>query len=199
MTWLIIVVIMVAAFAPVAYMMPSKRDKALANIRMIARREGLEVDVTQLPKVDAQPHERVSAGGIAREALMECVSYGLRLPKTEGQAARYRLLRNTATEWPVLPAVSWELDGNFKAASFDHAAAGDAYWAILSDIDSLLPDDQLALAVTDDFALFYWRERFGGETADVAAIVTNIRQALNKLADHHQRFFAVVPPEAAPE
>ena len=76
MTWLVIVVVLAAAFAPVAYMMPSKRERALADLRMVARREGLEVDVTYLPKLDAEPHERVSASGKAREARLDCVSYG---------------------------------------------------------------------------------------------------------------------------
>ena len=193
MTAFIIIVLLAAAFAPIAYMMPSKRDRALADLRMIARREGLEVDVTRLPKLDAEPHERVSASGIEREATIDCVSYGVRLPKSSDLRVRYRLLLAPDTEWPVAPGTSWELDLKFKPATADHPIANDRYWAILDELGSLLPVDRLGLAMTDDFALFYWQERLTMETADAAAIVVKIRQALNKLVNHHQKYFAPEP------
>lgn len=195
MAWLIIIVILAAAFAPVAYMMPSKRDKALANLRMIARREGLEVDVTRLPKLDAEPHERVSAGGVERAANTECVSYGLRLPKNDGLAARYRVLVCKATQWPVREHSDWQLDDTFAAADADHPSAGETYWTILAELEPLLPADRLALAISDDFALFYWRERLGEEALEPAELVANIRQALNKLVEYHQNSFPPARPE----
>lgn len=197
MTWLLILVILAAAFAPVAYMMPSKRDKALASLRMIARREGLEVDVTHLPKIDAEPHERVSAGGVERQANLECVSYGLRLPKSDAKPVSYRLLYSPATTWPVLPGQAWEMDDRFRSASKEVPAAGAGYWSILSALEPLLPVDRLGLAVTDQFVLFYWRERLSQETQEPAQLVANIRQLLNKVADHHRVSFpSNLPPNS---
>ena len=199
MTWLIIIAILAAAFAPVAYMMPSKRDKDLSKLRMIARQEGLEVDVTRLPKLAAEPHERVSAGGVAREATTECVSYGIRLPKSDGPAAWYRLLHAQDTQWPVQSGSTWQLDDGFTAASADQPQVGDDYWDILDALEPLLPQDRLGLAINDDFALFYWRERLTGEGAEAAEVVANIRKVLNKIAKHHQEAFPSPTPPGAPE
>jgi hypothetical protein len=223
MTWLIILVVLAAAFAPVAYMMPTKRDRALSDLRMIARREGLEVDVTHLPKLNAEPHERVSASGKAREARLDCVSYGLRLPRRQLAPVRYRLLRHENSDFPLYSGsspdkgTSWELDRQFAPAT-EPAPTSD-YWRVLDDVEALLPADTLGLAVTDDFVLFYWKERLrseqqgeqqgvqntGTETAaqarknprDSAALVADIRLLLNKVADFHEEFFA--PPKPEPE
>jgi len=199
MTWLIIIAILAAAFAPIAYMMPSKRDKYLSNLRMIARREGLEVDVTRLPKLDAEPHERVSAGGVAREALAECVSYGIRLPKSDGPTLRYRLLHTPDAQWPVLPDSAWQLDDGFTAAGVDQPRVGDSYWDILAVLEPLLPQDRLGLAINGDFALFYWRERLAEEGIEPAEAIANIRRMLNKIVKHHQESFPSNTPPQSPE
>ena len=195
MTWLVIVVVLAAAFAPVAYMMPSKRDRALSSLRMIARREGLEVAVTHLPKLDAEAHERVSASGKLREAQLDCVSYGLRLPKRQLQPVRYRLLWLQDTEFPVVAGASWELDRKFQLAT--ETLPEPLYWEVLAEIESLLPEDVLALAVTEDFVLCYWRERLKAAAEkgrDAESLVANIRDLLNKIAYHHNAHF---PPPAA--
>lgn len=215
MTWLIIIVVLAAAFAPVAYMMPSKRDRALSDLRMIARREGLEVDVTHLPKLNAEPHERVSASGKARDARLDCVSYGWRLPRRQMAPVRFRLLRDENSEFPLHSGSPWELDRAFAPAT--KPAPSTDYWRVLDEIEALLPADTLGLAVTDDFVLFYWKERLSREqqaeqqkgvgTAaettsqapknprDSAALVADIRLLLNKVAEFHEEFFAPPPPE----
>jgi len=191
MTWLIILVVLAAAFAPVAYMMPSKRDRALADLRMVARREGLEVDVTRLPNLHAEAHERVSASGRQREAVIDCVSYGLRLNKAIQPGNAWRLLHDTNTEFPVLDGTPWEYDRQFPSAGSDVPAA--AYWHWLGGVTRELPADVLGLAVTDDFVLCYWQERLK-DVANPATLVAQIRQTLNLIANHHQTFFHPEPP-----
>jgi len=203
MTWLVILIVLAAAFAPVAYMMPSKRDRALADLRMVARREGLEVDVTHLPKLDAPAHERVSASGKPRDARIDCVSYGARLPKRQLSPVRYRLLRDVDTEFPLLPESPqshWELDRRFEPATEPVPDAD--YWLVLNDVEALLPSDVLGLAVTEDFVLCYWRERLTTEALerrDPASLVTDIRLLLNKVAQFHTEYFAPQATDPAPE
>ena len=216
MTWLIILVVLAAAFAPVAYMMPTKRERALTDLRMLARREGLEVDVTQLPKLAALPHERVSAGGKTRDPRIDCVSYGRRLNKAQIVPVRYRLLRAAGTEYPIIPGSAWELDRHFKAAT--RPVPAPDYWQFLGEIEPLLPKDVLGLAVTDDFVLLYWLERLSAETRppaqgpevtdigvsnvggarDSAALVADIRILLNKVAEFHGVYFAPPAPDVEP-
>lgn len=200
MTWLLILVVLAAAFAPVAYMMPSKRDRALADLRMIARREGLEVDVTRLPKLDAEPYERVSPSGQTLEPTVDCVSYGLRLSTRQLAPVRYRLLRVEHSDYAVLPGVAWELDRSFKPATAPVPLPD--YWAVLPPLEAMLPHDVLALAITDDFVLVYWRERLakeaaarGGQGRDSAALVADLRKLLNQIAQYHEKYFAPPAPE----
>ena len=207
MTWLVILIILAAAFAPVAYMMPSKRDRALSELRMIARREGLEVEVTQLPKLDAPAHERVSASGKPRDARIDCVSYGLRLPKRQLVPVRYRVLRDSDTEFPLLersPQSKWELDRRFEPAT--QPVPEPDYWAVLEEVEALLPEDVLGLAVTEDFAQCYWLERLkpsasatADERRDPAALVADIGNLLKKIAQFHTDYFAPQATDPAPE
>lgn len=203
MTWLVILIILAAAFAPVAYMMPSKRDRALSDLRMTARREGLEVEVTSVPKLDAPAHERVSASGKPREATIDCVSYGFRLPRRQLQPVRYRLLRTTDTEFPLLPTPPqshWEIDRQFEPAT--QPVPGADYWEVLGRLEALLPGDVLGLGVTEDFALCYWRERLTPEALgerDPEALVADIRVLLNKLAQFHTDYFTPEATDPAPE
>ena len=207
MTWLVILIILAAAFAPVAYMIPSKRDRALTELRMIARREGLEVEVTHLPNLDAPAHERVSASGKPRDARIDCVSYGLRLPKRQLAPVRYRLLRDSNTEFPVLagqPQSNWELDRRFEQAT--EPVPGPDYWTVLAEVEALLPEDVLGLAVTEDFALCYWRERLkpsapaaAEERRDPDALVADIGNLLKKVAQFHTGSFTPQATDRAPE
>ena len=45
MTWLLIILVLVVAFGPVLWLVPSKRDKRLAALRSRARSAGLIVEM----------------------------------------------------------------------------------------------------------------------------------------------------------
>lgn len=81
MVWIIVGVILIAAFGPIFYLRPSPRDKQIAKAREAARRAGLIVEMQRLDKLNATAPEKVSAGGKARDASYEVATYRRRLPR----------------------------------------------------------------------------------------------------------------------
>jgi len=83
------------------------------------------------------------------------------------------------------------------------------YWGVLDDLESLLPEDVLGLAMTEDFALCYWRERLKAngsapdtsvaERRDPEALVADIGNLLKKVAQFHADYFAPQATDPAPE
>ena len=61
MTWLLIILVLVVAFGPVLWLVPSKRDKRLSALRSRARAEGLIVEMRRIPKPDPAPRATRSA------------------------------------------------------------------------------------------------------------------------------------------
>ncbi len=178
MSWLVIIIVLAAAFGPIAYLLPSKSDRALAELRRLARAKGLEVAVTRVPKLAAAAHERVSAGGVPRQPTLDCVSYALRLPATPDKPCQWRVLRTRETSYEIAPG--WELDRTF---SRDSTPLPGAYWQILHEITPRLPADAVALAVTESASLCYWLESV--KAVDAASQVAALRTELVKLNEHH--------------
>ena len=84
----------VVAAGPILWLLPSKRDKRLAELRAAARRAGLVVEIVAVPKLDADASERVSAGGVARHATIDCAAYRLPLPRPLTAAPHWQLLKS---------------------------------------------------------------------------------------------------------
>jgi hypothetical protein len=74
MTWLIIGLILLAAFGPVLWLVPSRKDRHLSALREQARLEGLVVELRRLPKLQPSAHERVTAGGRVKKPVQECAA-----------------------------------------------------------------------------------------------------------------------------
>ena len=188
MNWFIIILILAAAFGPIAYLMPSARDKALTGLRAAARAAGLEVEITQLPKLAAEAHERVSAGGIARTPILEGVGYLWRFRTRPAADLRWRVLRAPTDEFAVAPG--WELDRSFAEATTPPPTTD--YWKILYDIAGDLPADTVGLAVSQAGCLCYWQEQIAEQ--DPVALVQQISQVLERIAAHHEGWVAETTP-----
>ena len=175
MSWLIVLLVLLAAFGPVAYFMPSRRDRQLADLREQARRLGVDVSLARLPKLAASPDERVSPGGQRRVPVLDCVDWSLRTERGDADWPRVRLLRHERTEFPALPELAdWELD-----RSFHPAAPPQAVLARLASYVSDVPADAVGLALSEGRASLYWHERgFDGDSAARAQAVHEVLQRL---------------------
>lgn len=180
MTWILIGLLLVVAFGPVLWLVPSKRDKRLSAMRTRARSEGLLVEMRRIPKPDPRPEERVSSGGRVREPVIECASYSQPLDRSLKYLPAWRLVRKRAVEAED-PFPDWQFDVRPQGE-------GRAFLPEVLEITEKaltgLPDDVVAVEVAARMVLTYWLER-PGTTADtvseLAAVLRGFQQALNTL------------------
>ena len=166
LNWLIIILVLVVVIGPVLYLVPNARDKRLTDLRMQARRAGLSVRITHLPKLDPEAHERVSAGGQTKAARISCSAY----EKAIGVALRINgeVLLQKLPPAPTVPVreviPGWSLDGRSEDASW-RALQGDAQvLTVLQRVLNELPSDALACAVDNRTVACYWRESAQGDS-----------------------------------
>ena len=150
---IIIVGILVVAFGPILYVLPSKRDRRLAALRAEARRLGLTVELKPVRNPDAAPSERVTAGGRSRQPMHASARYALTLDRTVDAQPPWRLLRSA--------------DGWIADAGMDPPAG---WLGRLRPHLETLPDDAVAVDFGGRSLGCYWLERSPSATAAVAEI-----------------------------
>ncbi len=185
MKWLIIVLILIAAFGPMLWMLPSKSDRRLAKMRTRARVHGMQVEMTQLPDVAAPHTARVTAGAQRREPVVACAVYRLGARQLARAAPRWKILRNPALVGA--PVDGWQWDGE---------PSGDAhYWREVAEVVRELPDDALACAADASEVACWWRERASAETA--IQVVDSLHATLVKLQEIQRAADAAATPDDA--
>ena len=149
----IIVGVLIVAFGPILYVLPSKKDRRLAALRAQARQLGLTVELKPVRNPDAAAEDRVTAGGRSRTPMHASARYALALDQMPGPAPPWRLLR-AARGWIA-----------------DEGTALPAGWLgqLLPLIDTL-PDDVVAVDFGGRSVGCYWLERPTPETDAVAKL-----------------------------
>ena len=178
MAWWVIVLLLVAAFGPVLWILPSRRDRLLANLRSGARQRGLLVELSQLPDLAAPLEARVSAGGKPRDPMLACTAYRQPLSRAVNHAPRWRLLAVVPGTTPGIrraagPVPGWVFDGT--------AAGDDRYWEQCAKRLSRLPDVAIGVEADRNQVGVFWRERIGVEQID--SMLDSLAEALQGLAD----------------
>jgi hypothetical protein len=175
LTWLIIGVVLFAAFGPIFWMLPSRSDRRLAKMRARARSHGIQVEMTQLDDLVADASARVSAGGVRREPKVSCAAYRLGLRRLARAAPQWKMLyKPDAVEGPMR---GWLWDG----ASGSTPATDADYWRRVADVVAQLPSDALAVAAGPSEVSCWWRERASAE--DAVTSVDRLHDTLQKLAE----------------
>jgi len=170
--WIVIGLVLLAAFGPVLWLLPSANDRRLTKLRGRARTLGLEVEIVRLPDVNAAPEERVTAGGRRREPTVAATAYRLPCPRKLTRAPAWRLLRGG----DVGPLSGWQWDG---------APAGSpAYWAKLAPVLARLPADALACAAQPHAVCCWWRERTAASDTDT--ILDSLYAVLVEILEIHK-------------
>ena len=123
MTIAIIVGILALAIAPLFWAMPSRRERQLAALRTMARKDGFSLQLTEIDHPDPSAEMQVSAGGKQRRPMQACVAYRLQRPptSTETQSATHaaRSERSNAAA---------RNDAGGEDAARDDALRADAGW-----------------------------------------------------------------------
>ncbi len=183
MSWLIIGIILAAAFGPIIWMVPSRSDRRLAKMRTRARVHGLQVEMTHLDNLAAVPSERVSAGGVKRSPKVACAEYRLGLRRVARAAPQWKILYNPGAIPSEIPgAMSGATDGPIHNWIWDSAPSGSAgYWLRVADVVAQLPADSLALVAEPSSVSCCWRERATAE--DAVTSVDRLFNSLKKIAE----------------
>ena len=179
MTWLLIVLVLVVAFGPVLWLVPSKRDKRLSALRSRARSEGLIVEMRRIPNPNPAPEERVSAGGKVRNPVIECASYGLPLARGLKYLPSWRVVRTPAEEGPD-PFQDWQYDQRAKGEGREYL---DEMLARAETLLEALPEDVAALEVGARMVLVYWLEKPGSTESSVPDLAAAMRVFADSLSD----------------
>ncbi|MEM7080471.1 MAG: hypothetical protein AAF513_17775 [Pseudomonadota bacterium] len=184
MTWLILFLVAALVIGPIAYLLPSAKDKRLGALRLHARQLGLSVKLVSLPKLDPQPQERVNASGRPLEPKRSCVAYQL--------PAAHDLELTDEVVWvaiPSLPTVVYE-EVAPGWASAQLPAPSEAARANLQKL-AVVPKQALADCLRSDlleiigfgisarFVALYWSEKGSAETGEVE----EIKHILDKISD----------------
>ena len=175
MVWLIVALGLLVAFGPIVWLMPSRRDRQLAKLREAARRAGLVVELVRVPALDARPEERVSAGGVARDAQRPCTAYRLPVHGLDDAAPGWFLLRDAAAAEP-LPGWTRHPERRPRGLPAD----ADLYWARVGRAVGALAERCVALECSPAAVTWYWLENAGQRAP--AEVVADIAECLHALA-----------------
>lgn len=122
LTYLLIVVVIAMALAPLAHFVPSKRQRALTRMREYAALNGMFVEFRDLPA-------RAGSHVVVRDVIY----YGKRLPNMRAKPIASASWLRTEEGWKCVdkrlpvPAAVQELSAEISAASVDQASCG-VYW-----------------------------------------------------------------------
>jgi hypothetical protein len=177
MTWLIIILILVIVIGPVMYLVPTAADKRLTGLRAEARRLGLNVQVTSVPKLDPSSDERVTAGGKRLEPRIQCAAYHLMLGENLANVGQLQLLKLPAQPTVLVNEVApgWALQQDSDAAFWQRYNAGGQGVEHLLEAVALLPVEALGIAISPRSVSCYWRERAEPESGAVDAIAAALK------------------------
>ena len=138
----IIVGVLIVAFGPILYVLPSKKDRRLAALRAEARRLGLTVELKPVRNPDAAAEDRVTAGGRPRAPMHASARYALTLDRMPNEASPWRLLRS---------ARGWIADEGMDLPA--------GWLGQLQPLVETLPDDVVAVDFGGRDLGCYWLER----------------------------------------
>ena len=169
MVWLIIGGVLLLAFGPILWILPSKRDRRLARLRQQARLEGLNVDVRLVNRLDADPTDRVTAGGQIRQPTFQATTYALSFPRKLRYLPAWRLLRSNTTDGPVS---GWQYD----TTSPDRADPN--VLETLADPMQALPQDVVAIEQDARSLICYWLEKAPADARDA----TDLKAKMDAMA-----------------
>jgi len=169
MTWWLIALLFLAAFGPVFWLIPGRRERQLAAMRQRARTLGMQVELCHLPELNPKPEDRVTAGGERTETVIRCVAYRLPYGRKLDHVPVWRLQRDARS-------------GNGMFAGWCEQIQGSAsqdYWAELGEILPGLPPDCIAIECDRHQVSCYWRERTDPDNALMT--VNRIAENLEKI------------------
>ena len=136
MTYLLIILVIAIALAPLSHFVPSKRQREIARMREYAAVNGLFVEFRGVPGRDrVRSSDRDGAG-------RDTIYYGKRIPAAKARAVKTRAWRFENGSWVGLerraevPAELASLPAEVLAASVDEGSCG-IYWQEAGGVENI--------------------------------------------------------------
>lgn len=174
MVWVIIVLILIVAFGPILWLMPSRRERRLSALRQRAYRHGMRVDLRRLPGRDVAPEERVTAGGRALDTSREHAAYVMPLERRLRMLPGWRVLRGGQGTSAV---PGWTFEPGKRP---DHPRLG-VMLDTLTPFLAGLPDDVAAVECDAHTLSAYWLEGPGTTPDRVDDLAARLGDAAGRL------------------
>ena len=149
MTYLLIILVIAIALAPLSHFMPSKRQREIAGMREYAAVNGLFVEFRGVPGRDrVRARDRDGAG-------RDTIYYGKRIPAATTKARRTQAWRFENGSWMGLerraevPSGLASLPAEVLAASVDEGSCG-VYWQEAGGVENVALIRQVLEAWADE-------------------------------------------------
>jgi len=189
MTWLIIVIVLLAAFGPILWLLPSRRDRRLAAMRQTARQEGLVVQLVRIPKTNPSAEDRVSAGGQIRDPVRECASYALPFTTKLKLLPGFRLLRAEGADDGPRPGWIYDPRPDLRDPRLPPTLAR------VEPLLAALPDDAAGVELTPRSVALFWLEGADSTAADVTNLAARLKETAARLTDLDGEYVAAAADE----
>lgn len=173
MTYLLIGLALCTIIGPVFMLLPSKRQRAQMALRVKARAEGVQVELTRIDDPDPEPGKYTGLTGKPLQPILNCVAY--------------RMPRKRFTDWRARPMVNWKVVK--KRGVKNDLLPFDWQWlettwetlspplrTVITDGLPNLPVDVVAIEEKNFQVSIFWHER-GGET-DLATMVQFLKAVI---------------------
>jgi hypothetical protein len=162
----IIVFVVLSLLGSVMWMMPTKREKYLAKLRLEARKHGFTVQLIRVEPPRAQGEYDIDTKNVAAYRLIRKKDEKNRQPDTQ--------------PWQIFKVDSIANEGLKQGWSWKigERTLNKAQLALLNDVIDLLPDDVIGLESTPIHVSGYWSENTDVEGMD------QLKKALLQLMEH---------------
>ena len=181
MNWLIIVIVVALVLGPIAYVMPSPREKRQGKLRERALAMGVQVKFVSYHKLNPEAAERVSAGGEVKTPKMQSIAYRVahEIPAVQGPAEVVLVrIPNDAGVAYETAFEGWAVDRDAVANWPEFAARVDI--TMLQQELNKLPQEVQAYAADERFVACYWQENVAADSP----VVDQIGASLQRLAEN---------------
>lgn len=101
MDWLIISLLLLVGFGGIAYVLPSKFQRRVSQLRLEARKQGIFTSSRTVPDLDADAEDRVTSGGKVRQREDLCVVYDLNYRDAPQSPPQWQLVRFKKSQMPI--------------------------------------------------------------------------------------------------
>ena len=139
--YILISMVFLGVFGGVVSILPSRRARAIGNLRITARKYGIETSVVQIADMNASLSDRVTAGGIRREPKIRCIAW----------SKRYSDEFSSVPEWITYALKQKDPSGsNWQLHTMPEKTnkLTDDYWQEVSRIKTCFPERCIALECT---------------------------------------------------